>query len=70
MIPPCKDCPDRTVEPNCHMVCRKYLAFQAEREAEYERRRLRQDVESYTGDLIERNRKRVRKSKRSYQGAE
>lgn len=25
---PCKDCPDRVVEPNCHMTCEKYIAFQ------------------------------------------
>lgn len=32
MNAPCKDCPDRTVTPNCHTGCAKYLAFQAERE--------------------------------------
>ena len=32
--PPCKDCPDRTVEPNCHMTCGKYLAYQAARRGE------------------------------------
>lgn len=21
----CKDCPDRVVQPNCHMTCKKYL---------------------------------------------
>lgn len=21
----CKDCRDRTIEPNCHMTCEKYL---------------------------------------------
>lgn len=23
-LSPCKDCPDRTVEPNCHMTCERY----------------------------------------------
>lgn len=22
---PCKDCKERTVEPNCHMTCQRYL---------------------------------------------
>lgn len=22
----CKDCPDRTIQPNCHMTCEGYLA--------------------------------------------
>lgn len=25
--PPCKDCTDRVVEPNCHMTCEKYKEF-------------------------------------------
>lgn len=28
---PCKGCPDRTVTPNCHAACERYLAFDAER---------------------------------------
>ena len=36
MKPPCKvngvNCPDRTIEPNCHSTCEKYLAFVASRE--------------------------------------
>ena len=27
----CKGCPDRTIEPNCHTVCRGYL-YRAERQ--------------------------------------
>lgn len=26
----CKDCPDRSVEPNCHTTCSKYIGFKAE----------------------------------------
>lgn len=25
MIRCCKDCQERTLEPNCHMTCRRYL---------------------------------------------
>lgn len=42
---PCKGCQDRTVEPNCHITCEEYIAYQlrveqskktlAELEAEY-----------------------------------
>lgn len=35
MNAPCKvngvDCPDRTVEPNCHATCKRYLEFDEER---------------------------------------
>lgn len=24
---PCRGCSDRTIEPNCHMTCERYLAF-------------------------------------------
>ena len=27
----CKGCPDRTIEPNCHTVCRGYL-YRADRQ--------------------------------------
>lgn len=29
---PCKDCPDRTIEPNCHSTCEKFAAFTEEKE--------------------------------------
>lgn len=38
MSGPCKDCPDRRVEPNCHMDCGKYLAYQQECRKMYEAR--------------------------------
>lgn len=25
MITCCKDCPDRTIEPNCHSTCERYI---------------------------------------------
>lgn len=27
---PCKNCPDRSIEPNCHTNCKKYHDFTAE----------------------------------------
>lgn len=27
MTAPCKNCPDRTIEPNCHTTCKKYLEW-------------------------------------------
>ena len=35
----CKDCPDRTVQPNCHMTCEGYKARQRQRQ-EADRKRL------------------------------
>lgn len=29
---PCKGCPDRSVSPNCHTACQRYLTYQAERQ--------------------------------------
>lgn len=29
---PCKDCEDRTVQPNCHTTCIAYKRYRAERE--------------------------------------
>lgn len=26
---PCKGCPDRTVEPNCHVTCPRYQSYRA-----------------------------------------
>jgi hypothetical protein len=30
--PPCKDCTNRTVEPNCHTRCAEYLEFKEMRD--------------------------------------
>ena len=32
MRPPCKGCPDRTADPNCHTSCESYLAYREERD--------------------------------------
>lgn len=27
LIAPCKGCPDRVAEPNCHITCERYLTY-------------------------------------------
>ena len=34
----CKDCPDRTVQPNCHMTCEGYEARQKKRQEANDKR--------------------------------
>lgn len=39
MKSPCtRECPDRSAQPNCHMTCGKYLAFEQYREGVREKR--------------------------------
>lgn len=33
---PCKNCKDRTVEPNCHITCQKYIEFKKKRDKDLE----------------------------------
>ena len=40
---PCKGCKDRTVEPNCHMTCDKYLEFVA---GKHKEQNVRKQVET------------------------
>lgn len=44
---PCKDCPDRVVEPNCHMTCERYKEFQAYRQAIIDGRRDEREYRDY-----------------------
>ena len=32
MRPPCKDCPDRAADPNCHANCKRYSEYRAWRD--------------------------------------
>lgn len=43
----CKDCPDRTVEPNCHITCPRYLKARAIQDAELKARSFEQDINGY-----------------------
>lgn len=39
MKSPCtRDCPNRSVSPNCHMTCQQYLAYVEHRESVREKR--------------------------------
>lgn len=58
--PPCKDCPDRTVD--CHAECEQYAAFDAERKQLQAERILRND--SYLVDNPEKLRSIRRKYRR------
>lgn len=55
---PCKDCPDRVVEPNCHMTCEKYLAYRAKIDKAFEGKCIASGLDYYTARLIERERRR------------
>lgn len=44
---PCKDCPDRVVEPNCHMTCERYKEFQAYRQAIIDSRKDEREYRDY-----------------------
>lgn len=44
---PCKDCPDRTVMPNCHDRCEKYLKAKEEQNRLREQLQLRSTVINY-----------------------
>lgn len=41
--PPCKDCPDRRIEPNCHDDCTKYIEWRDDIRAE--KRKAQEDKE-------------------------
>ena len=53
MKPPCeRDCPRRTAE--CHARCAPYLAYQAEKQAEYRANGAERDRNAYTADAKKR----------------
>lgn len=56
MTAPCKGCQNRTVEPNCHMGCEKYLAFRREIDKGYRERCIRAGLDSYTIRAMKRSR--------------
>lgn len=43
--PPCKDCQDRTIEPNCHDTCERYKSWKEDNNAEKQRRK---EMNTYT----------------------
>lgn len=58
MDAPCKNCPDRCVEPNCHMTCEKYLEFQAFRQEIIEMRAVTSALNDYDRKIIARIRRK------------
>ena len=59
---PCKNCKDRTIEPNCHMTCEKYKQAKEESAKEWTERHKDTTNNYYTFDKIaEWNKKRSRR---------
>lgn len=64
---PCKDCPDRVVEPNCHMTCERYKEFQTYRQAIIDSRKNEREYRDYRMVIqhrIDKSRDRMRKQTR------
>lgn len=51
----CKDCPDRTVEPNCHMTCEAYLESKAKMELVKAAKIREASAIAYTRESIRKN---------------
>lgn len=55
---PCTpDCPNRSVEPNCHSTCEKYLAFREQVDSTTGNKYAKSDLNTYTRNQIERQRR-------------
>lgn len=63
---PCKGCIERTVEPNCHTACPRYLAFRAAVDAEASGKRIEAGLTAYTVDRISRSRDAARHTWKQY----
>lgn len=59
----CKDCPDRTVIPNCHDDCEGYLERCKKQRIIAEKQKQESDFERYVFDVVERL-KKYRKNKK------
>lgn len=53
----CKDCPDRTVIPNCHDDCEGYLERCKKQREIAEKNKQDSDFERYVFDVVERLKK-------------
>lgn len=53
---PCKGCPDRAVEPNCHASCPRYRSYRASIDTAAAAKA--PNLDSYTLDTMERFRRR------------
>lgn len=59
----CKDCPDRSVVPNCHNDCEGYLERCKKQRAIAEKEKQYSDFERYRFDAIERVKKQKNRRK-------
>lgn len=55
----CWNCPDRSIEPNCHETCKGYLYRQAERDKRNKERRKNFDYFEYKKDAIQKSGKKI-----------
>lgn len=60
MNAPCKDCPDRVVEPNCHMTCERYKEYQSYRQDLIDSRKSSREYKDYKRVIQERVNKAYR----------
>lgn len=56
----CKDCPDRTIEPNCHETCEGYKKRQKKQEKINEARRMENDYREFKSGRVEKTIKKSR----------
>ena len=55
----CKDCPDRSVEPNCHTTCKGYLYRQSERAKANEKRLRESEYKGFKVDRVNDSKKKA-----------
>ena len=60
-LKPCKDCPDRSIEPNCHTTCEKYLAQVKEYEIIKNEKSKESDFNEFKKDMVTKMKKRYKK---------
>ena len=56
----CEDCPDRSVEPDCHMDCKGYKKRQKRQEKINKARRIENDYRDFKGERV---RESIKKSR-------
>lgn len=57
----CKDCPNRSIEPNCHTTCEGYLAMKDNQETHSKKRREESSYVDYYYEAKQRMRKHKNK---------
>lgn len=59
-----KDCPDRTIEPNCHDTCERYLKWLDAHRSAIHNKRMPHEADAHTKENIERYCKRAKTKRR------